>query len=60
MIISTDDYNDHRDDDDNCDDNDDDSDYDNELDDEDQICNNSANFPAESSRFCMLIVLDNT
>ena len=54
MIISTDDYNDHRDDDVNCDDNDD------ELDDEDQNCNNSANFQARSSRFCMVIYLDST
>ena len=60
MIISTDNDNDDGDNDDNYDDNDHDSDDDNELDDEDQICNNSANFPARSSRFCMLIVLDNT
>ena len=66
MIISTDDDNDHGDDDDddnyddNDDDNNDDSDDDNEHDDEYQICNNSANFQARSSRFCMVIDLDNT
>ena len=60
MIISTDDYNDHGDDDDTYGDNDEDSDDDNEIDDEDQICKNSANFQARSSRFCMVIYLDNT
>ena len=39
---------------------DDDSDDDDELDDEDQNANNSANFQARSSRFCMIIDLDNT
>ena len=60
MIISTDDNNDHGDDDENYDDNDNDSDDDNELDDEDQICNKSANFQARSSRFCMVIDLEST
>ena len=31
-----------------------------ELDDEDQNCNNSANFQARSSRLCMVIYLENT
>ena len=48
MIISTDDDNDHGDDDDN------------ELDDEDQICNNSANFQARSSTFCMVVDVDHS
>ena len=56
MIISTDGDNDHGDDDDDYDDNDDD----NELDEEDQICNNSANFQARNSRFCTVVDLDNT
>ena len=60
MIISTDDYNNHGDYDDNYDDNDDVSYDDNELDDEDQICNNSANFQARSSIFSMVIDLDKT
>ena len=60
MIISTDEYNDNGNDDDNYDDNDDDSDDDNEVDDDDQICNKSGNFQARSSRFSMVIDLDNT
>ena len=53
MIISTDDYNNHGDYDDNYDDNDDDNEL--ELDDEDWICNNSANFQARHSIFSMVI-----
>ena len=37
----------------------DDSDNDDELIDEDQNCNNSANFQARSSRLCMVIYLEN-
>ena len=67
QIIPTDDENDHGDDDDgndddsdDDDDNDDESEDDDELDDEDQNGNNSANFQARSSRFCMVIDQDNT
>ena len=55
MIISPDVDTDNGDDDDNYYYNDDDSDDDNELDDEDQIYNNSANFQAWSSIFCIVI-----
>ena len=61
QIIPKDDDNKYVDDDVDYDDNDDDSDNDDdELEDEDQNCNNSANFQAESSRFCMVMYLDNT
>ena len=59
QIIPTDDGNNYVDDDDvDYDDNDDDSD--DELDDEDQNCNNSDNFQARCSIFCMVIYLDST
>ena len=61
QIIPTDDDNDHVDNDVDYDDKDGDSDDDDdEVDDEDQNGNTSANFQARSSRFCIVIDLDNT
>ena len=56
QIIPTDDVDDDVD----YDDNDNDRHNDDELDDEDLNFNNSANFQAKSSRFCMIIYLKNT
>ena len=60
MVVDTDVDNNYIGDDISYDDNDDYSDNVDKLDDEDQNCNNLANFQARSSRFCMVIYLDNT